>query len=188
MVSGVEAVKSGGLPLAAGALAFIPSTKTSKFEPIRFDMPEMVPTQTFTIPTTYYGRIFDQPPPNVPGPFVSSTKFHPRIEHLGRPFEKSFLHQKLVVQYPVKLAYLRCAENLEWGEVSVLEIGVQNISSMAYSSCLGSGGKVVLQIHLDARFLQVGSGNVSFSAVPYTVTYDPNIRDSMYIDSHQIPA
>ena len=188
MVSGVEVVNSGGLPLPAGASAFIPSTKTIKFEPIHFDMPEMVPTQTFTIPTTYYGRIFDQPPPNVPGPFVSSAEFHPRIEHLGRPFQKSFLHQKLVVQYPVKLAYLRCAENLGRGEVSVLEIGVQNISSMPYGSCPGSGGKVVLQIHLDARLLPVGSANIGFSAVPYTITYDPNIRDSMYIELHQIPA
>ena len=47
---------------------------------------------------------------------------------------------------------------------------------------------MVLQIHLDARLLPVGSANIGFSAVPYTITYDPNIRDSMYIELHQIPA
>lgn len=188
MVSGVLVVNSGGLPLPAGSSAFIPSTKTVKFEPTRFEMPEMVPTQSFVIPITYYGRIFDQPPPNVPGPFVSSAEFHPRIELLGRPFEKSFLQQKLTVQYPVKLAYLRSSENLGRGEVSVLEIGVQNISSMPYGGCQGSGGRVTLQVHLDARLIPVGSSNVGISSVPYTVTFDPNIQDSLYVEMHEIPA
>ena len=80
-----------------------------------------MPGQTFEIPVTCYERIFDQPPPNVPGPFVSSAEFHPRIEMLGRPFEKSFLQQTLVVQYPIKIAFLRCSENLgRRGEVDVL--------------------------------------------------------------------
>ena len=188
MVSGVLVVNSGGLPLPAGSQAFMPSTKTIKFEPTRYDMPEMMSNQNFTIPITYYGRIFDEPPPNVPGPFVSSAEFHPRIDLLGRPFEKSHLHQKLVVQYPVKLAYLRCIENLGRGEVSKLEIGAQNISSMPYGSCQGSLGRVVLQIHLDARLIPVGSANIGFSNVPYSVTYDPNIRDSMFVEMHGIPA
>ena len=187
MVSGTMVVNSGGLPLPAGATALIPSTKTIKFEPIQFEMPDMHPNQTFTIPITYYGRIFDQPPPNVPGPFVSSAEFHPRIELLGRPFEKSFLHQKLVVQYPVKIGYMKCSENLGRGEVSELEIGVKNISTMPYGRCPGSGGKVVLQVHLDARLIPIGSANIGFSAVPYTLTYDPNVRDSMYIELHEIP-
>ena len=185
----VTVVNSGGLPLPSGASAFMPSTKTVKFEPTRFDLPSehLYPSQTFTIPITYYGRIFDQPPPNVPGPFVSYAEFHPRIELLGRPFEKSFLHRKLTVQYPVKLAYLKCSENLGRGEVSVLDIGVQNISTMPYGSCNGSGGKVVAQIHLDARIIPVGSANIGITAVPYTITYDPSIRDSMYIQLHEIP-
>ena len=189
LVSGVTVVNSGGLPLPEGASAFMPSTKTIKFEPIKFDLPgaALYPSQTFIIPITYYGRIFDQPPPNAPGPFVSSAEFHPRVELLGRPFEKSFLHQKLVVQYPVKLDYLRCSENLGRGEVSVIDIGVKNISTMPYGSDPSFGGKVVLQVHIDARLIPVGSANIGISSVPYTITYDPNVRDSMYIQVHHIP-
>ena len=189
LVSGVAVVNSGGLPLPTNVDLFMPSTKTIQFEPTRFELPseQLYPGQHFTVPITYYGRIFDQPPPNVCGPFVSSAEFHPRAELLGRPFEKSFLHQKLVVQYPVKLEYLRCAENLGRGEVSVLDIGVQNISTMPYGDVPGSGGKVVLQIHMDARIIPVGSANIGINAVPYTITYDPAIKDSMYIKLHNIP-
>ena len=190
LVSGCRVLNTGGLPLPSGVTAFMPSTKTIKFEPTRYELPsdQMVPNKSFVIPITYYGRIFDQPPPNVPGPFVSSAEFHPRVELLGRPFEKSFLCKKLVVQYPVKLAYLRSAENLGRGEVSVLEIGVQNISTMPYRDSPGSGGRVFLQIHLDARLIPVGSANINTSSVPYTITYDPNVRDSLYIQLHDIPA
>ena len=190
IVSGCCVVNSGGLPLPSGATAFIPSTKTIKFEPNRYELPsdQLFPNQSFVIPITYYGRIFDQPPPNVSGPFVSSAEFHPRVELLGRPFEKSFLRKKLVVQYPVKLAYLRCAENLGRGVVSTLEIGVQNISTMPYGDSPGSGGRVFLQLHLDARLIPVGSANVNTSSVPYSITYDPNVRDSLYIQLHDIPA
>ena len=176
LVSDVLVVNSGGLPLPDGVSTFMPSTKTIKFEPTCFNLPSehLFPGQSFVIPITYYGRIFDQPPPNVPGPFVSRAEFHSRAELLGRPFEKSFLHQRLVVQYPVNLAYLRCSENLGRGEVSVLEIGVQNISTMPYGNCAGSGGRVVLQLHLDARIIPVGSVNVGFNVL-YTITYDPNI-------------
>ena len=187
MVSGVAMVNSGGLPLPSGAEAFIPNTQTIKFEPTRYTLPELAIGDSFVIPITYYGRIFDQPPPNSPGPFISKAEFHPRIELLGRPFEKSFLKQVLVVQYPVKLAFIRCPENLGRGEVATIEIGVQNISSMPYGDCPGSGGKVVLQVHFDQRLLPVGSSNIGLSDTPYTVTYDPSIRDSMYIQMQNIP-
>ena len=188
LVSSVSVINSGGLPLPTGPQAFIPSTSTIKFEPTRFDMSEMLPNHVFEIPVTFFGRIFDQPPPNVPGPFVSSAEFNPRIELLGRPFEKSLLKTKLVVQYPVKLAYLRCSENLGRGEVSVIEIGVQNISTLPYGACPDTGGRVVLQVHFDARLIPVGAGTTDVTAIPYTVTYDPNIRDSMFIELLEIPA
>ena len=189
LVSGVTVFNDGGLPLPEGASLFMPSTQTIKFEPTRYSLPgeSLCPGMTHVIPVTYYGRIFDQPPPNVPGPFVSKAYFKPRAELLGRPFEKSFLAKELVVQYPVKLEYLRCSENLGRGEVSVLEIGVQNISTLAYGDCQGSGGKVSLQLHLDARLIPVGSADIGFNSVPYTVTYDPTVRDSMYIQIHEIP-
>ena len=182
-VSGILVVNSGGLPLPVGATSLIPSTRTIKFDPTKFGLPTIMPGQTFEIPVTYYGRIFDQPPPNVPGPFVSSAEFHPRIEMLGRPFEKSFLQQTLVVQYPIKTAFLRCRENLGRGEVNVLEIGLQNISGLPYGDCPRSGGTVGLQIHLDARLIPVGSSSISTT---YTVTYDPSIRDSLYVRVHEI--
>ena len=187
MVSEVLVVNSGGLPLPAGSSAFIPSTKTIKFQPTKYDVPEIMPKHVVTIPVTYHGRIFDQPPPNVPGPFVSSAEFHPRIELLGRPFEKSFLHKKLTVQYPVKLSHLRCNENLGQGEISTLDIGVQNISSMPYGDCPGSGGKVTLQVHMDARIIPVGCVSTDVKSGLYTVTFDSQKRDSMYIQIHKIP-
>ena len=185
-VSGILTVNSGGLPLPIGAICLIPSTETIKFEPTKFDLPTIQPGQAFQIPVTYYGRIFDQPPPNFPGPFVSSAEFHPRIEMLGRPFEKSFLHQKLVVQYPIKIAFLKCSEHLGRGEVDFLEIGLQNISGLPYGDCPGSGGAVGLQVHRDARLIPIGSANVGMTTLPYTVTYDPSIRDSMYVRIREI--
>ena len=189
VISSLSIINSGGLPFPEGASAFFPSTKSIKFEPTVFDLPgkSLFPTNTFTVPITYHGRIEDQPPPNVPGPFIDTIEFCPRIELIGRPFEKSFLRRKLVVQYPVKLAYLRCSENLGRGEVSVLNIGIQNISNMPYGNCPGTGGKVVLQIHFDSRIIPVGSANVSQSKVPYTITYDPEIRDSMFIQVDMLP-
>ena len=186
-VSHLLMVNSGGLPLPSGAESFIPSTPTIKFEPERYSLPDIMPGNRFEVPITYFGRIFDEPPPNKPGPFVSKAEFIPQIELLGRPFEKSFLKQILVVQYPVKLAFLRCAENLGRGEVSTLEIGVQNISRMPYGNCPGSGGKVVLQVHFDQRLLPVATGKIGLSNVPYTVTYDPSTRDSMFVQMHAIP-
>ena len=185
-VSCITVSNSGGLPLPLGAICLIPSTETIKFEPTKFDLPTIQPGQAFQIPVTYYGRIFDQPPPNVPGPFVSSAEFHPRIEMLGRPFEKSFLHQKLVVQYPIKIAFLKCSEHLGRGEVDFLEIGLQNISGLPYGDCPGSGGTVGLQVHLDARLIPIGSANIGMAALPYTVTYDPSIQDNMYVRIREI--
>ena len=190
LVSRCCVINNGGLPLPSGATAFMSSTQTIKFVPTRYELPndQMFPNQSFVIPITYHGRIFDQPPPNVPGPFVSSAEFHSCVELLGRPFEKSFLCTKLTVQYPVKLSYLRSAKSAGQGEVIVLEIGVKNISKMPYGDCPGSGGKVFLQMHLDARLILVGSANMNTSSIPYTVTYDPNMCDSLYIQLHHIPA
>jgi len=188
-VSGVTVVNDGGLPLPEGAHLFMPSTETVKFESAKYMLPSnmLYPGMTHVIPATFYGRIFDQAPPNFPSPFVSNANFKSQAQLLGRPFEKSYLTEQLVIQYPVKLEYLRCSESLGRGEVSVLEIGVQNISSMVYGNCPGSGGKVSLQLHLDARLLPVGSASIGFAAVPYTVTYDPTVKDSMYIQMDEIP-
>jgi hypothetical protein len=180
-------INNGGLDLPSGSQAFIPSNNSIKFEPIKFTLPEIPSQSSFTVPVTYYGRIFDQPPPNKPGPFVSKAEFIPRVELLGRPFERSFYKQTLVVQYPIKLEFMRCPENLGRGEVATVEIGIRNISRMPYGNCNGSGGNVMLQLHFDQRILPLAAANIGMSMVPYTVTYDPNIRDSMYIQMHEIP-
>ena len=83
---------------------------------------------------------------------------------------------------------MKCSENLAWGEVSVLEIGVQNISSIPYGDSSTSGGNVSLQVHLDARIILVGSANVSTESVRYSITYDLKVHDSMYIQIHNILA
>ena len=181
-VSKVTLINSGGLPLPAGAIASIPSTKTINFEPISFRLPRLQPGERFEIPVTFYGRIFDQPPPNAPGPFVSSAEFHPRIDLIGRPFEKSFLRKGMVVQYPIKLAHLRNPEHLGRGEIGIISVGLHNISSIAYGDFRGSGGLVTLRIHLDARLIPIGVANDA----PCTVRHDPNAQDSMHITVHNI--
>ncbi len=188
-ISDVIVTNSGGLPLPENASLFMPSTPTVKFEPTQYNLPSqnLHPGDIHAVPIQFCGRIFDQPPPNAPGPFVSTAKFCPRTELLGRPFEKSSLSKELIVQYPVKLKYLKCSESLGRGEVSVFEIGVQNVSSMPYGDCPGSGGKVSLRIHFDARLIPVGSAKVGLDSVPYTVTHDPNTKDSTYIYLKEIP-
>ena len=187
-VSGVVVTNTGGLPLPSGTQALIPSTGTIKFEPTRFTFPtQLLPNQEIVIPITFYGRIFDQPPPSKPGPFVSSAKFATRVELLGRPFIKSHLTETFAVQYPVKLDSIRCNENMGRGEVNLFEIDVRNVSSMPYGDCAKSGGSVTLRLHLDARLIPVGPASPASQSPPYTITYDHSVRDSVCIRMHEIP-
>ena len=186
-MSGITIVNDGGMFLPFGAECFIPSTPSINFEPTHFTIPEILSGSSYVVPVTYYGRIFDEPPPNRPGPFVSKAEFTTRIDLLGRPFERSFMTQVLEVQYPIKLAYMKCPETLGPGEVGTFEIGIQNISRLPYGGHEGSGGKVVLQVHFDQRIVPVATANVGLSPVPYTVTHDPTVRDSTYIQMHEIP-
>ena len=188
-VSNILVRNTGGLTLPHGATAFIPPSKTIKFEPSRYEIPDNVlkPSQRYVIPSSFHGRINDLPPPNQPGHKNLTAEFCTRIELLGRPFEKSYLKQKLTVQYPVQLGSLSCRENMGRGEISAIKIEVENISRVAYGSCKGSGGKVVLHMHFDSRLLPVGVADVGQTDIPYEVTYDPSIQDSMYIELLEIP-
>ena len=186
-VSGVLVTNTGGLPLPSGCQALIPSTDTINFEPILFTFPtELPPNEEYILPVTFHGRIFDQPPPSEPGPFMSSAEFTTRVELLGRPFENSRRVKPLAVQYPVKLASLRCNENMGRGEVNVFEIDVHNISSMPYGKCTRSGGSVSLNLHLDARLVPVGFASTAVNSPPYTVTYDHSVRDGLHVQIHEI--
>lgn len=187
-VSNILVRNTGGLTLPHGASAFIPSTKTIKFEPSRFEIPEntLMPSSRYVIPSSFCGRIKDLAPPNQPGRRNLTAEFCTRIELLGRPFENSYLNQTLTVQYPVQLGILSSRENMGRGEIAAINIEVENISRIAYGECEGSGGKVVLHLHLDSRLLPVGVASDDRD-MPYKVTYDPKIQDSMYVQLLKIP-
>ena len=187
-VSDVIVINSGGLPLPEGAQVFITSAATIKFEPTRFTLPVLAPNQKFTVPISFSGRLLDAPSPNAPGPFRSEASFETHIELLGRPFEKSSKIVQLCNEYPVKLGtILRCKESAGRGEVSIFEVDVHNISSMPYGTCTGSGGEVVVQLHMDSRLIPVAFGKTGSQKVPYAVSYDPATPDSLYIQIHEIP-
>ena len=179
---------TGGLGLPTGVMVTVPSTDTVKFEPDRHEIHEGVlpARRTHILPFEFHGRIFDVPSPNAPGQQVLKAKVQPRIELLGRPFEQSFVEKEFEVQYPVQLGELICEENMGKGEISAITIEVNNISKLPYGSCKGSGGKVVLHLHFDARLLPLGPAQ-SDNMPPHMVTYDPNILDSMYIEISEIP-
>ena len=187
-ISNLVALNTGGLPLPAGASVFVPSSETINFKPIKYKMSALDANAKITIPTRFCGRIFDMPPPNTPGPFVGKATFKTRAELLGRPFDPSIISKELVVQYPVKLRYLKCSENAGRGEITVLRIGVTNSSKMPYGNISGSGGKVALRLHFDSRLIPVGWGNgKKESTLPlYSITYDPKVANSMYIEFKRI--
>ena len=199
-VTDIVVLNSGGLPLPAGAKLSIPSTSTVQFEPTIYELPQLEPNEMFTVPATFQGRIADEPSPNITGPFTHTCQFSPRIELLGRPFEKSFLEKTLVVEYPLKLLYALAKKDIGQGEVTTLEVGIKNVASVPYGSCSSSGGSVLVQIHLDSSLVPLGlaPSSPSYSAtqtkrscfntsaseegdLPYTVNYDPNSSNSLYI-------
>ena len=100
IVSSVTVVNDGGIPLPSGASCFIPSTPSINFQPMHFTISEVPSGRSYAVPMDFCGRIFDEPPPNKPGPFMSKAEFTTRIDLLGRPFECSFMTQVLEVQYP----------------------------------------------------------------------------------------
>ncbi len=204
VVTGITVVNSGGLPLPSGAQLSIPSTETILFEQEVAELPSLAPGETFVVPTAFHGRIFDQASPNSPGPFHSAAQFAPMIKLLGRPFKKSTLEQNLTVQYPVGIAFVLSKKSVACGEVTTLEIGIQNVSSLLYgtsTSRSNSAGSVAVRIHLDSRILPLGlfggetnpakdtqdSGISKIllsqaSKLPYKATYDPAVPDSLWID------
>ena len=179
----------GGLPLPAGAVLMMEKTKsdTIDFEPIQFELPEIQPGRSMEVPTTFYGRIRDRPPPNMPGALNNTADFVSRVEIYGRPFSKSRLPTKLDVKYPVKLKLLRCDENVGRGEVTIFEVQVENISTQPYGTCQGSAGEVGIKLHMDARIVPVAQGNAKDKNIPYNITYDSTKQDSLYIQVSNIP-
>ena len=187
-VSDVLVNNVGGLTSPAGAEITIQKTKTNtmNFEPIRYKLPEIQPGKSFKVPTTFYGRINDQPPPLTAAPLETKADFESRVELLGRSFSNSFLSRQLQVRYPVKLKQLRCNENVGRGEVTIISIQIENVSSKPYGSCQGSAGRVGVQIHMDARLIPVAYGSYTDEKLPYIITHDATKRDSLYIEISRI--
>ena len=187
-VTNVTVVNSGGLPLPAGAKVFFPSNETARFEPTVYVLPELTPTESFTVPVTFNGRIFDQATPNSSGPLNVQAHVSSRIDFLGRSFEKSVTTKTLPVSYPIKLSFALSRKTMSCGEISTLDIGIENISQLLYgSSCTDTGGSVYLKVHMDPRLLPLGIySQVSHASLPYAINYDPTVPDSMFIHIHEI--
>ena len=62
----------------------------------------------------------------------------------------------------------------------------QNISSIPYGCFEGSNGTAHLNFHFDERICPLGAGKEGANP-PYTITYDPEVRDSMYVKIKKIP-
>lgn len=202
-VSEITVVNSGGMPLPAGAQLSIPSTETIQFELTTVELPALAPGEETVVQATFHGRIFDQASPNSPGPFHSHATFAPRISLLGRPFKNTTFEQKLTVLYPVNLAFVLSKRSVASGEVTTLEIGIQNTSQLPFGTsngCPNSAGSVAVQVHLDCRLIPLGlfggelnpeqddhlsSSKLSRSnsaQLPYKATYDPTVPDSLWVD------
>lgn len=185
IVSGLVVHSIGGFNLPCGTSVLIPSTPTIKFESSRFNFPHPITAgKKYTIPFNFKGRIVDASPPNTPGHReLEMAQFCTRIEVLGRPFERSFLRQKLKVQYPVQLGKLCSPKLMDRGEVALISVEVKNLSKLPYGSCSGSGGRVVLHLHFDSRISPIAANTEG----PYVVRFDSNLRDSTFIELSKIP-
>lgn len=192
-VSEVVIVNTGGLPLPKGAKLFFPSTMTTRFEPTVYELPEIYPNGSFTVPQIFSGRIFDQCTPNSPGSFSGEASFAPRVELLGRPFE-NLSKQTLPVSYPVKLMFALSKKNMSSGGFSVLEVGVENTSSSAAygSSKAASGcrGSIAVRLHLDPKLVLLGvqhnSKDKQKKALPFQVMHDPEVCDSVWVKIEEL--
>jgi hypothetical protein len=186
-VSDVTVNNTGGLTIPSGTKVSVPSTSSVKFEPTFYEFADntLKPHESHVIPSDFHGRLCDFPPPNTPGPQSAKAEFETRIELLGRPFHLCFMKHELTVHYPVQLGHLSCPESLTWGEVGVFTIEIRNISSLSYGSCGSSCGGVVLQLHLDSRLRPLGPPT-THTAIPYLVTYDPNLSDSLFVEVSEV--
>ena len=184
-VSEVVVSNTGGLPLPKGAKLLFPTTKTICFESTVFELPELAPNESFSVPVEFKGRIIDQATPNLPGPLSAEASFAPRIELLGRPFEVS-LEKTLQVAYPIRFSFALSRKNIGRGEVSVFEVGVENVSQVTYGSTENSNGSVSVCLRLSSSLVPLGVYQNKMEQSPFRVTHDPCVPNSMWITIKKI--
>lgn len=187
-ISEVVVSNTGGIPLPKGARLFFPTTESVRFEPVTYELPDIPPDASFTVPESFRGRIFDQATSNLPGFLSGTASFSPQIELFGRPFDNS-LTNNLPVAYPVKLSFALSKKNISRGEISVLEIGVENTCTASYGSTSCCKGSVAVRLHLDSRLIPLGvqtPGRDDSETVPFRITHNPHIHDSIWVKISEI--
>ena len=181
IITSLNVQNIGKMTLPEGALVSMVTSSTVKFHPMKVALPPLRQQETHTIVQEFYGRVFDVPPPNKPGPYVGEANFETRVDLLRRPFESGKTLHKLVVQYPIKLESIHSQENLGRGEQTRVDITIANISSLPYGNFPGSGGQLALRIHLDRRLSPFVNPHTPFTN-QYSIYHDANIQDSFYAD------
>ena len=183
-ISEVVVKNEGGLPLPEGTKLSFPTNETVRFEPITCQIPELLPGESFTVPIQFLGRIFDQSTPNMPGHFTGEARFSPLLQLLGRSFT-STLYKTLAVSYPVKLNFALSKKNIGIGEESILEVGIENTSSISSSGKRTvRSGSVKVRIHLDTFLVPLGvvCTNDREKTTDFQAYYNPRIPDSLWVE------
>ncbi|XP_065918329.1 uncharacterized protein [Dysidea avara] len=183
-VFNINIKNAGEEPLPSGITLSISSNPLVRFENISLSLPALEAGGTYEVPDRLYGRIFDHPTPNEPGPFSSEADFSPVIFLPNSAKKKLFtMQQKMQVEYPIKLMELKSPPTLLPGELGVFEITIKNVSNRIY----GSDGKVTveLSLHLDARLLPA-TPVWDTDGVPYSIDFNHTQKDSFRVEVKEI--
>jgi len=183
-VFNINIKNAGEEPLPSGITLSISSNPLVRFENISLSLPALEAGGTYEVPEKLYGRIFDHPAPNEPGPFNSEADFSPVIFLPNGAKKKLFaMQQKMQVEYPIKLVELKSPPTLLPGELGVFEITIKNISNRVYGS--DGKGTVELSLHLDARLLPA-TAIWDTEGVPYSVDFNHSQKDSFKVEVKEI--
>ena len=179
-VNGIKIRNTGEIPLPPGAKFRMVSSDTINFEDLYVTLPEINPGVTYQVMETLYGRIFDIPPPNSRGRFLSIATFNTQVDLFNRSVTDPVPRKTIKVQYPITIKSVTYPVMQNRGSSRRLRITLENISGKHYGYSTNSGGYLSLVIHLDRRLMPVGyNGNVDNS--DYHIYYDHDIPDSLSV-------
>jgi len=183
-VFNINIKNAGEEPLPSGITLSISSNPLVRFENIPISLPAIEAGCTYEVPERLYGRIFDHPSPNEPGPFSSEADFSPVVFLPNGAKKKLFaMQQKMQVEYPIKLVELKSPPTLLPGELGVFEVTIKNVSNRTYGS--SGKGSVELNLHLDARLLPA-TAIWDTDGVPYSVDFNHMQKDSFRVEVKEI--